>query len=173
MKSIKRTSLFDSLSSPDDKQDDKKPEKKRGRPKKNPEPVKTQQTVVKPEKSKKESAKKEKKEIIVKQPKSPEPVKKKTTKKLKDDWKSFDESKPEKLVPCEFYVDTGSEKQDIFYGYISEENLTCTNEPYKLIVIRKKYGNLYYREIKGCSSIHECKDYFPDCKHCKKGRDRK
>lgn len=171
--SIKRTSLFDTLSSADDKPESVKPVNRRGRPKKSAESKKTQQTVVERSKKKKEVTVNDKQDNLVKDAKKPKSTKKQEIKKSKDCWKSFDQSKPDKMVPCEFYVDTGSEKKDIFYGYISEENLTCTNEPYKLIVLRKKYGNLYYREISGCSSIHECKDYFPDCKHCKKGRDHK
>jgi hypothetical protein len=82
-------------------------------------------------------------------------------------WKSFYDSRPEKLAPCEFYVDTGKKKEH-FYAYVSESGLTCTDEPYKLIVLRKKYNNLYYREISGCNSVYNCPKMFPDCKNCRR-----
>lgn len=82
-------------------------------------------------------------------------------------WKSFYDSRPEKLAPCEFYVDTGK-KKEYFYAYVSESGLACTDEPYKLIVLRKKYNNLYYREISGCDSVYNCPNMFPNCKNCRK-----
>lgn len=87
--------------------------------------------------------------------------------KPSEHWKSFYKSQPELLVPCEFYVDTGTDKKDIFRGYIKEKGVTCTDEPYKLVVLRKKYGNLFYHEINGCESVDNCPDNFPHCEKCK------
>lgn len=81
-------------------------------------------------------------------------------------WKDFSKTKPDALVPCEFYVDTGKEKKDIFTGYIMDAGCTVTDEPYKLVVMRNKYGNLFYREIKGCSDIRNCPNEFPSCSKC-------
>lgn len=85
-----------------------------------------------------------------------------------ENWKSFDMSKPEQFVPCEFYVDKGTDKKDIFYGYVSHFGSICTNDPYNLVVMRKRYNNLFYREL-GCESFEKCPNFFPDCKNCKKG----
>ena len=104
--------------------------------------------------------------------------KEKTTKQVKEKsvvvsdakpdngWKDYLKSKPEPLVPCEFYVDTGKEKKDIFTGYLMDAGCTVTDEPYKLVVMRNKYGNLFYREIKGCSDIRNCPNEFPKCSKC-------
>lgn len=175
MKSVQKTSLFDLSSDnkdnkkPDKKQTTKKPRQKKTEPK--PiieEPIKQKQRKPVAEKKPESKQKKETKQKSTTTIQST-PIK---TKPMRG-WKSFEDKRPDKMIPLEFYVDTGSDKQDIFNGYISEENLTCTNEPFKLVVLRRKYGNLYYREISGCSSIYECPNYFPDCKSCKKGRDRK
>ena len=82
-------------------------------------------------------------------------------------WKDFSKSKPEFMQPCEFYVDTGNGKVDIFYGYVEREGINVTDEPYKMRVLRKKYGNLNYREIAGCKDVSKCPRQFPDCKNCK------
>jgi len=83
-------------------------------------------------------------------------------------WKDFSKSKPEFMHPCEFYVDTGNGKVDIFYGYVEREGINVTDEPYKMRVLRKKYGNLQYREVKGCQSVNDCPNGFPHCDKCKK-----
>ena len=83
-------------------------------------------------------------------------------------WKSFDTSRPDIFTPCEFYVNKGTDKKDIFYGYVTRLGSVCTDDPYNLVVMRKKYNNLYYREIDGCTSINECSNFFPDCRNCKK-----
>lgn len=82
-------------------------------------------------------------------------------------WKDFSKSKPEFMHPCEFYVDTGNGKIDIFYGYVEREGINVTDEPYKMRVLRKKHGNLHYREIAGCKDVSNCPRQFPDCKNCK------
>lgn len=83
-------------------------------------------------------------------------------------WKDFTKSKPELLQPVEFYVDTGKKKKDIFRGYIKTPGETITDEPYKLVVLRKRYGNLYYRNIEGCNDISQCPKEFPFCDKCSK-----
>lgn len=127
--------------------------------------------------SNKESKQKPKQEVPKKKQdksiqKKVETVAEKKTIKQNDDsgWKSFDLTRPDMLVPCEFYVDTGDSKKDIFYGYVAEMGMTCTNEPYKLVVLRKKYNNLYYREVKDCENVFDCPNGFPDCKNCKRGK---
>jgi hypothetical protein len=85
------------------------------------------------------------------------------------EWKSFLTSRPEILVPCKFYVET-DKKKEYFYGYVADHGITCTNEPYKLVVLRKKYNNLYYKEMKDCFSIVNCPNNFPDCEHCKRNK---
>lgn len=127
---------------------------KRGRPKKTT-------TVTEP-----------KNETVVKQKQQPiKPVTKKMVQDQADKngkWKDFSKSKPECMKPCEFYVDTGKDKIDIFYGYVERAGVTVTDEPYKMRVLRKKYGNLHYREVKGCQSVNDCPNCFPNCKTCKK-----
>lgn len=86
-------------------------------------------------------------------------------------WEDFNHSRPQALKPLEFYVDTGKEKKDIFRGYISRDGSTATDEPYKLTVIRRKYNNLYYREIKGCD-LSQCPNNFPSCENCKNKKQR-
>lgn len=86
-------------------------------------------------------------------------------------WKDFVHNRPDVLKPLEFYVDTGKEKRDIFRGYISIDGSTATDEPYKLTVIRRKYNNLYYREIKGCD-LSQCPNNFPSCENCKNKKQR-
>ena len=86
-------------------------------------------------------------------------------------WKDFTHSRPQALKPLEFYVDTGKEKKDIFRGYVSIDGSTATDEPYKLTVIRRKYNNLYYREIKGCD-LSQCPNNFPSCENCKNRKQR-
>lgn len=82
------------------------------------------------------------------------------------EWKDFSTNKPEPLVPVEFRIDKGKGKYIQFRGYMKEKRVTCTDEPYKLTVLRKKYGNLFYREIPGCTDIQKCPDQFPTCEGC-------
>ena len=82
------------------------------------------------------------------------------------EWKDFSTNKPELLIPVEFRIDTGKGKYIQFRGYMKEKRVTCTDEPYKLVVLRKKYGNLFYREIPGCTDIQKCPDQFPTCEKC-------
>lgn len=79
-------------------------------------------------------------------------------------WQSFDKVHPEIGVPCEFYVQTDKSKE-YFYGYIADIGVNCTNDPYKMVVLRKKFNNLYYREL--CNSILNCPNNFPNCENCK------
>ena len=153
MTTVKRKSLFDIT------QDTKEepPKKKRGRPPKPKEEPKVEKSV------------KTDKNTVEKSVKPPSKTVEKCVTKEKP-WKSFDSSRPEKLVPCEFYVDKGTDKKDISYGYVSLNGCLCTDDPYNLIVCRKKYGNLYYREIDGCNSVEQCDNFFPDCKNCTKGK---
>lgn len=129
---------------------------KRGRPKKTA-------TVTEP-----------KNEAVVKPKQKQQPIKQITKKRVPDQtdkngkWRDFNTSKPECMKPCEFYVDTGKDKIDIFYGYVERTGVTVTDEPYKMRVLRKKHGNLHYREVKGCSNVNDCPNCFPNCKTCKK-----
>ena len=131
-------------------------EPKRGRPKKTA-------TVTEP-----------KKETVVKPKQKQQPIKPVTNKRVQNQpdkngkWRDFNTSKPEYMKPCEFYVDTGKDKIDIFYGYVERAGVTVTDEPYKMRVLRKKYGNLQYREVKGCQSVNDCPNGFPHCDKCKK-----
>lgn len=134
-------------------QSEETPEKKkRGRPRKNP--VEQPKQEVKTQPVKKET----KKEITPKQS-NIKPI---------SGWKDFLKQKPDVLIPLEFYVDTGKQKQDIFRGYISQDGLTVTDEPYKLVVLRNKYGNLFYRFIYGCPNLNNCPNDFPSCDLCKR-----
>lgn len=108
----------------------------------------------------------------VEKPKRGRRKKKQETVTTKSDWKNFlTDTKPECLKPLEFYVDTGNGKQDIFRGFIKEPGVTATDEPYKLVVLRRKHGNLYYREIPGCDTVENCPNNFPNCELC--GRNKK
>ena len=120
--------------------------RKRGRPKKSEQVV--------------EVTKEEKKQVVRKVKEQVKQIKKEKP------WKDFNKTKPEPLVPVEFYVDTGKEKKDIFTGYIKKVGETITDEPYKLVVLRKRYGNLHYREIDGCHDLSQCPNEFPHCKRC-------
>lgn len=87
-------------------------------------------------------------------------------------WKDFlTGEKPELLKPLEFYVDTGDGKQDIFRGFRQDSCGMITDEPFKMHVLRKRYRNLYYREIPGCDSVENCPNNFPNCELC--GRNKK
>lgn len=129
---------------------------KRGRPKKTA-------TVTEP-----------KNETVVKPKQKQQPIKQITKKRSQNQtdkngkWKDFYTSKPECMKPCEFYVDTGKGKIDIFYGYVERMGATVTDDIYKMRVLRKKYGNLYYREIKGCDTVNDCPNGFPNCDKCEK-----
>jgi len=116
-----------------------------------------------------------KKETVAESKQKQQPIKPITKKqKVKDQpdkngkWKDFNTSKPEYMKPCEFYVDTGKDRIDIFYGYVERAGVTVTDEPYKMRVLRKKYGNIQYREVKGCQSVNDCPNGFPHCDKCKK-----
>lgn len=131
------------------------PKKKRGRPRKTDLPN-VEQDPVKEVKKVKEKTK---------------TIKQKVREEIDPDdigWKDFSKSKPELLTPVEFYVDTGKKKKDIFRGYIKTPGETITDEPYKLVVLRKKHGNLYYRNIDGCNDIMQCPREFPYCEYCEK-----
>ena len=154
---MKRRSLFDITSKVEDNKQEEPPKKKRGRPPKQKEPQPVEKSVKTPEKVVEKSVKNTKKT-----------VEKCVSNKNEKPWKSFFDSRPEKLVPCEFYVDKGTDKIEILHGYISPDNCICTDDPYNLIVCRKKYGNLYYREIDGCDSVEKCDNFFPNCENCKK-----
>lgn len=134
------------------------PKKKRGRPKKETVDIgdKQKQRKKPDTKSKKETVTKTDEHIVKEKP-----------------WKDFNKTKPECLVPVEFYVNTGKEKKDIFTGYIRIPGETITDEPYKLVVLRKKYGNLNYREIDGCPDLSKCPNGFPHCKECPIAKKRK
>ena len=86
-------------------------------------------------------------------------------------WKDIKKSTPNTLTPLEFYVDTGKEKRDIFRGYLRAVGEMVTDEPYKMVVLRRKYDNLYYKEITGCS-LSECPNEFPSCEDCKNKKKR-
>lgn len=136
------------------------PKKKRGRPKK------SEQEKVQPIKEKQEQKSRKVKETKIE--KTPEQKTKVKPSIIEDEgWMDFSKSKPELFAPIEFYVDTGKAKKDIFRGYIRQEGETVTNDPYKLVILRKKYGNLYYREIYGCTDIRMCPKEFPFCENCK------
>ena len=115
-----------------------------------------------------------KNEKVAKPKQKQQPIKPITKKRVQDQadkngkWKDFSTSKPEYMKPCEFYVDTGKDKIDIFYGYVERAGVTVTDEPYKMRVLRKKYGNLHYREVKDCQSVNDCPNGFPHCDKCKK-----
>ena len=164
--------LFD-IKSPNDVPPEE-PKKKRGRPKKQQiieEPVKVVKKRGRPRKEQSEPIvekpveKVEKKKVTQKQT-QPKPI------KPDRGWKSFNIDDIELLKPCEFYVDTGKETRDIFRGYRAEKYIICTDEPYKLHVIRKRYNNLFYREIVGCASINSCPNMFPNCEKCKIYKER-
>jgi hypothetical protein len=87
-----------------------------------------------------------------------------------DNWKSFYSVRPDILIPLECYIDTGS-KKEYFYAYLTDGKVLCTNDPYRGIVLRHKYNNMYYREISGCK-ITDCVNGFPDCKNCKRGKSK-
>lgn len=129
---------------------------KRGRPKKTA-------TITEPEN-----------ETVVKPKQKQQSIKPTTKKRVQDQtdkngkWKDFSTSKPDLMKPCEFYVDTGTDKISIFHGYVERPGVTVTDDFYKIRVLRKKYGNLYYREIDGCDSVNDCPNGFPHCKFCKK-----
>ena len=138
-------------------QSEQTPEKKkRGRPRKSPIPEKQNTTIEK--KSISTDPKEIKKEQLPKQ----------SNVKPESGWKDFLKQRPESLIPLEFYVDTGKEKHDIFRGYISHDGLATTDDPYKLIVLRKRFGNLFYRFIYGCTNLDNCPNNFPMCELCKR-----
>lgn len=115
----------------------------------------------------KESVESTKRKRRRKSKESEKPVTPPTTNLQTDsEWKDFSTNKPEPLVPVEFRIDKGKGKYIQFRGYMKEKRVTCTDEPYKLTVLRKKYGNLFYREIPGCTDIQKCPDQFPTCEGC-------
>jgi hypothetical protein len=132
--------------------------KKRGRPRKNPIPEKQNTTIEKKSISTDPKKSEIKKEQLPKQ----------SNVKPESGWKDFLKQRPESLIPLEFYVDTGKEKHDIFRGYISHDGLATTDDPYKLVVLRKRFGNLFYRFIYGCTNLDNCPNNFPSCDRCKR-----
>lgn len=141
------------------KQEPETPKRKRGRPSKQKQepviPVKPVEPLVK----KRGRPKKEKVAVPV------EPV---VSQPVDNEWKDFNTTKPVTMQPVEFYVNMGKSKIDIFRGYIWQPGVTVTDEPYKLVVLRKKYGNLWYREIPGCVDTSNCPGGFPHCEKCKR-----
>lgn len=130
--------------------------KRRGRP-----PKQKQETVSQVKVSPKKDMKiGEKKKIVEKV------VETKSIIKPERGWKDFNKTKPDILRPCEFYVQDKKGKQYMFFGYIKEPGCTVTDDPYKLVVLRKRFGNLFYRELK-CLDISNCPNSFPDCEKCK------
>jgi hypothetical protein len=147
--------LFDLFSAPEPVQETKKkrkPRQKKDAPNPVTEPVKDTSP-----KSKKKAT--TSKETAPKKPK---------TEFDESGWKDFNTSKPEIHIPCDFYIDTGK-KRLTFRGYIQEPGVTCTDDPYKLTVLRRKYGNIKYREILGCK-VEDCPEGFPCCERCKRGK---
>jgi len=134
-------------------QSEQTPEKKkRDRPKKNPTEQPKQEVKTQP-------VKKETKKEITQKQSNIKPI---------SGWKDFLKQKPDALIPVEFYVDNGKQKQDIFRGYVSRDGMTVTDEPYRLVVLSKKYGNLFYRFIYGCPNLNNCPNDFPSCDLCKR-----
>ena len=86
-------------------------------------------------------------------------------------WKDYSKTKPGIHVPCDFFIDTGK-KVVSFRGFMQTEKILCTDDPYKATVMRKKYGNMFYKEIKGCT-VEQCESGFPRCESCKKAKGRK
>ena len=108
---------------------------------------------------------------LQKQQPEPKPKKKKQETENSDtEWKDFNTSKPEPHIPCNFKVETGK-KVHMFRGYIEQIGITCTDDPYAMTFLRKKYGNLYYSEISGCT-IEDCPSGFPRCESCKKRKNK-
>lgn len=85
-------------------------------------------------------------------------------------WKDFKISKPDPHIPCNFKIETGK-KTHTFRGYVESAGITCTDDPYAMSVLRKKYDNLYYSEISGCR-IEDCPDGFPRCETCTKRKNK-
>ena len=123
-----------------------KPVKKRGRPKKE------EQKKPIDESPKKKTVKKQERPVEDERP-----------------WKDYYKQRPSNNVPCEFYVQMGRKRSPIGRGFIENGYIIYTDEPYYIIGARKKYGNLFYREI-GCPNLDNCPDGFPKCKLCKGGR---
>ena len=142
--------------------------KKRGRP---PKPKTDIVETVKKDDSKKQS--KPNKETVKESPKKTEsqPEKKKPS-ALKVEgypkgyWTLYGETKPEEYVPCEFYVDDESGKITVSYGYISHDGGIITDDPYRVVVLRKKYNNLYYHPITECGHVARCPNMYPHCDRC-------
>jgi hypothetical protein len=86
-------------------------------------------------------------------------------------WKDYNTSKPELMHPCEFYTQDDKGKQYMFYGYLESDGWAVTDDPYKLVVLRKKFGNMFYRELP-CKDLSNCKDNFPHCKTCKLNKEK-
>ena len=138
------------------------PPKRRGRPPK----VKTE--VVEVKETKKVTTKKENKVVEKKPVEKPIPKPEHNIKPEKG-WKDFDKCKPEILRPCDFYTQDPKGKQYTFRGYILMPGCTITDDPYKLVILRKKFGNLFYKELP-CLTVKECPKEFPDCDNCPKNR---
>lgn len=77
------------------------------------------------------------------------------------------ESRPAIIRPCMFRVKIGSKYSNIYYGYISQDKILCTNDTY-LIHIKNKYGNMEFSYIHDCLSVDGCPNGYPNCKKCKK-----
>ena len=125
------------------------------------------QTQTQPEKKKRGRHKKSVTEVVVK--KEEVTITKHTQPKKEKEvtWEDYNKSRPETFVPCEFCVKT-DKGEELFNGYVTLDKNLCTNEPYKAIVLRKRFGNMYYRKINGCSDVRLCPGEFPNCKNCKK-----
>lgn len=141
------------------------PPKRRGRPPKQEKDITSKQNT--PKKDSPETTTK-----IVKNKKSGEkPVPQKSTVKANKGWKDYNTSKPELMHPCEFYTQDDKGKQYMFYGYLESVGCAVTDDPYKMVVLRKKFGNMFYRELP-CKDLSNCKDNFPHCKNCKLNKEK-
>lgn len=124
-------------------------------------------TQTQPEKKKRGRPKKSVTEVVVKKEEVTATKHTQPKKEKEVVWQDYNKTKPETYVPCEFCVKT-DKGEELFNGYISLDRHLCTNEPYKAIVLRNRFGNMYYRQINGCSDVRLCPGEFPNCKNCKK-----
>lgn len=139
--------------------------KRRGRPPKQKQNITPKQNTPKKDSPKITPKIVEKKKLVEK------PVPQKSNVKANRGWKDYNTSKPELMHPCEFYTQDDKGKQYMFYGYLESVGCAVTDDPYKMVVLRKKLGNMFYRELP-CKDLSNCKDNFPHCKTCKLNKER-